>query len=93
MEESSTISLDQFREQAKSLNMAHQNIDKILDDICRKKWEQEVIEKRGRPHSVNWVFGMGQDIQALKPDPNKLTTQYDQDEDDEPVSVLLVLNV
>ena len=24
--------------------------------------EKEVVEKKGRPHSVNWVFGMAQDI-------------------------------
>ena len=77
MDSSESIDQDHYRQQAQSLNEAHQNIDNILQQICRKKWEQEVIEKKGRPHSVNWVFGMGQDIQVMKPDPNKLTTQFD----------------
>ena len=81
------VSQEQFgMEQSQSLGVAHSNIDNILQDICRKKWEREVIQKKGRPHSVNWVFGFGQDAQIVQPDPNKLTTQYDQDAEDEPVS-------
>ena len=60
--------------EAQSFGVAHSNIDKILQDLCQKKWENEVIEKKGRPHSINWVFSQGQDVQIAKPDPNQVTT-------------------
>ncbi len=57
-----------------------------MQEICKKKWEDEVIEKKGKSNSVGFVFSQAAECQVIKPDPNKITTQFDKDEDDEPVS-------
>ena len=69
-----------------SLTAAHSNIEGIIHQICQDKWEKEVIKKKKNPHAVGWVFSQAQDCYFVKPDPNKVNTQYDQDEDCEPVS-------
>ena len=45
-----------------------------------------MIEKKGKANSVGFVFSQAAECRVIKPDPNKITTQFDKDEDDEPVS-------
>ena len=52
-----------------SLQAADDNIDGILHKICAKKWEQEVIKKKMKPHSIEWFFTQAQDCYFVKPDP------------------------
>ena len=70
-----------------SFESAANNIDSILHKICQKKWEQEVIEKKAKPHACEWVFSQAQDLYFIRPDPNRVNTQHDQDADDEPVRI------
>ena len=72
---------------ALSFDMAHSNLDNIMHGICEKAWEKEVIEKKGAKHSVNWIFQQAEVVQQAKRDPNLVTTEFDQDGHDEPVSV------
>lgn len=81
-----TVRQELIQNTCQSLLSAEENIDNILQTICKKKWEQEVVEKKGKSHSINWVFSQGESVQILKPDPNLVNTQFDQDEEDEPVS-------
>ena len=54
-----------------SLEAADNNLEEMIDKICQRKWEQEVIEKKGKPHAIEWVFSQAQDCYFQKPDPNK----------------------
>ena len=70
-----------------SFDVAHANLDKILTNICQKKWEQEVVEKKGKPHAIGWVFSQAKECYFIEPDRTRITTQFDQDGDEEPVSI------
>ena len=74
MVEESKLNSDVVRQTDGSLYAADKSLDEILQSICQKKWEQEVIEKKGKPHSVHWVFSQAQECYFQKPDPNKVTT-------------------
>lgn len=50
-----------------------------------------MIEKRGKSNSVGFVFSQAAECQVIKPDPNQITTQFDKDEDDEPVSIFIIM--
>ena len=75
-----------------SFNVADNHLDNILQKICHQGWEKEVVEKKGKPHAIGWVFSQAQDCYFLKPDPAKVTTQFDIGDDEEPVSTQLFLN-
>ena len=62
---------------AQSLQAAEDNLDGILEEICHKKWEKEVVQKRMKPHTVGWVFSQAQDCYFVKPDPAKIATEFD----------------
>lgn len=51
-----TRSIEPLKQTANSFDVANSNIDKILNTICQKQWEKEVIQKKGKPHSIGWVF-------------------------------------
>ena len=65
------------RAHSQSMNEAHKNIENILQEICQKKWEKEVLEKRFHPATSEWVFASAQECQMMLPDPNQLTSQFD----------------
>ena len=67
---------------------AERNIDSILTKICHNAWEKEVTAKKN-VHSVGWVFSQAENSYFVNPDKNKISTQYDDDGDDEPVSSLI----
>ena len=69
---------------------AEKNLDKILHGICQRKWEQEVVQKKGKQHATKWVFSQAQDCYFVQPDHTKATMQVDNDFDDEPVSLKAV---
>ena len=69
-----------------SLDVADHNIDNILHLICQRKWENEVIEKKGKQNAVGWVFSNNKHCLSLEPDPALIGAEYDQDSEDEPVS-------
>ena len=48
-----------------------------------------MVAKRTQ-HSVGWVFSQAENSYFVKPDGNRVTTQYDCDGDDEPVRKLLI---
>ena len=68
---------DLGRKTVGSLTAAESNLENILHTICEKKWEQEVIQKKAKPHAAGWVFSQAQDCYFIKPDPAKITSQFD----------------
>jgi len=65
---------------------ADRNLEQILHSICQKKWENEVVATKGKPHSIEWVFAQAQDCYFVRADPKEFENTYDNDFDDEPVS-------
>ena len=38
---------------SESHQIAHENIELIIDDICLKQWRMEIIEKKLKPELIN----------------------------------------
>lgn len=55
-----------------SFDVADTHLDAILHGICQKKWEKEVVEKKGKSHSIGWVFSQAQDLYFMKPDAKRI---------------------
>ena len=72
-------------EPTQGFHVADQSLEGILEKICHNAWEKEVTARRGQ-HSVGWVFSQAANSYFVKPDANKIATEFDRDGDDEPVS-------
>ena len=79
-----SLSKSVLDEPTQGFQAAEQSIDGILTKICRDAWEKESEVKRGQ-HSVGWVFSQAANAYFVKPDENRVTTEFDHDGDDEPV--------
>ena len=65
---------EQVQVTTQSLTQADASLERIIHKICQQKWETEVVQKKGKKHSINYVLSQAQDCYFVEPDPNKTTT-------------------
>jgi hypothetical protein len=55
-----------FDKHFSSLFNADSTIDKLINDICQKQWEKEVIQKKLRPDAINYAITFGVVVKELE---------------------------